>query len=145
MDKNQKILLIFIGLCMILVLGVVAFNVFMPKPEIKPDDVEVSKRSTVEQELPSDKPEIKTKEYVNIYFIGKNEHNEEVYKFFGKKDSETYPYKVFGIVFFIDLFTARRGTPAARHRHAAEFSFSAFGKRGKRLFRRQKTGRRRGA
>ena len=69
MDKNQKILLIFIGLCMILVLGVVAFNVFMPKPEIKPDDVEVSKRSTVEQELPSDKPEIKTKEYVNIYFI----------------------------------------------------------------------------
>jgi len=80
MDKNQKILLIFIGLCMILVLGVVAFNVFMPKPEIKPDDVEVSKRSTVEQELPSDKPEIKTKEYVNIYFIGKNEHNEEVYK-----------------------------------------------------------------
>ncbi len=80
MDKNQKILLIFIGLCMILVLGVVAFNVFMPKPEIKPDDVEVSKRSTVEQELPSDKPELKTKEYVNIYFIGKNEHNEEVYK-----------------------------------------------------------------
>lgn len=65
---------------MILVLGVVAFNVFMPKPEIKPDDVEVSKRSTVEQELPSDKPELKTKEYVNIYFIGKNEHNEEVYK-----------------------------------------------------------------
>ncbi len=88
MDKNQKILLIFIGLCMILVLGVVAFNVFMPKPEIKPDDVEVSKRSTVEQELPSDKPELKTKEYVNIYFIGKNEHNEEVYKAVKRQYSE---------------------------------------------------------
>lgn len=88
MDKNQKILLIFIGLCMILVLGVVAFNVFMPKPEIKPDDVEVSKRSTVEQELPSDKPELKTKEYVHIYFIGKNEHNEEVYKAVKRQYSE---------------------------------------------------------
>lgn len=88
MDKNQKILLIFIGLCMILVLGVVAFNVFMPKPEIKPDDIEVSKRSTVEQELPSDKPELKTKEYVNIYFIGKNEHNEEVYKAVKRQYSE---------------------------------------------------------
>ncbi len=80
MDKNQKILLIFIGFCMVMVLGVVAFNVFMPKPEIKADDIEVSKRITKEQELPSEKPEIKTKEYVNVYFIGKNEHNEEVYK-----------------------------------------------------------------
>jgi len=80
MNRNQKILLVFIGFCMLVVLVVVAFNVFMPKPEIKPDDIEVSKRSTQEQELPTDKPEIKTKEYVNIFFIGKNEHNEEVYK-----------------------------------------------------------------
>lgn len=88
MDKNQKILLIFIGFCMILVLSIVAFNVFMPKPEIKPDDIEVSKRSTQEQELPTDRPEIKTKEYVNIYFIGKNEHNEEVYKAVKRQYSE---------------------------------------------------------
>ncbi len=73
---------------MFLVLALVAFNVFMPKPEIKPDDVEVSKRNTQEQELPSDKPEIKTKEYVNIYFIGKNEHNEEVYKAVKRQYSE---------------------------------------------------------
>jgi len=88
MSKNQKILLIFIGFCMFLVLALVAFNVFMPKPEIKPDDVEVSQRSTKEQELPTDKPEIKTKEYVNIYFIGKNEHNEEVYKAVKRQYSE---------------------------------------------------------
>lgn len=88
MSKNQKILLIFIGFCMFLVLALVAFNVFMPKPEIKPDDVEVSKRNVQEQELPTDKPEIKTKEYVNIYFIGKNEHNEEVYKAVKRQYSE---------------------------------------------------------
>ncbi len=88
MNRNQKILLVFIGFCMFLVLALVAFNVFMPKPEIKPDDVEVSQRSTKEQELPTDKPEIKTKEYVNIYFIGKNEHNEEVYKAVKRQYSE---------------------------------------------------------
>ena len=88
MNRNQKILLIFIGFCMLAVLAVVAFNVFMPKPEIKPDDIEVSKRNTQEQELPTDKPEIKTKEYVNIYFIGKNEHNEEVYKAVKRQYSE---------------------------------------------------------
>lgn len=88
MDKKQKILLIFIGFCMLLVLALVAFNVFMPKPEIKPDDVEVSRRNTQEQELPTEKPEIKTKEYVNIYFIGRNEHNEEVYKAVKRQYSE---------------------------------------------------------
>lgn len=88
MDKNQKILLVFIGFCMAIVLILVAFNVLMPKPEIKPDDVEVSKRNTQEQELPTDKPEIKEKEYVNIYFIGKNEHNEEVYKAVKRQYSE---------------------------------------------------------
>lgn len=65
---------------MIVVLLVVAFNIFMPKPAVTPDDIDVSKRSTVEEELPSDKPELKQKEYVNIYFIGKNENGEEVYK-----------------------------------------------------------------
>jgi len=88
MSKNQKILLIFIGFCMFLVLALVAFNVFMPKPEIKPDDIQVSQRTTKEQELPTDKPVIKTKEYVNIYFIGKNEHNEEVYKAVKRQYSE---------------------------------------------------------
>ena len=44
MNKNQKMLLLLIGFCMVLVVGLVAFNVLMPKPEIKADDVEVSER-----------------------------------------------------------------------------------------------------
>lgn len=78
MNKNQKFMLVFIGFCMLVVIGLVAFNVFMPKPEIKPDDIQVSERSVVEEV--AEQPEVKAKEYVNIYFIGKNEHNEEVYK-----------------------------------------------------------------
>ena len=78
MNKNQKFILVFIGFCMLVVIGLVAFNVFMPKPEIKADDIQVSERSVVEEV--AEQPEVKTKEYVNIYFIGKNEHNEEVYK-----------------------------------------------------------------
>ena len=80
MNKNQKILLIFIGFCMVVVLLVVAFNVLMPKPPVTADDIDVSKRTTEEQELPMDKPQLKHKEYVNIYFIGKNENGEGVYK-----------------------------------------------------------------
>jgi spore germination protein GerM len=79
MNRNQKLLLIIIGFCMLVVLGVIAFNVFMPKPEIKPDDIEVSQRS-VEEEPAEKTEEVKVKEYVNVFFIGKNEHNEEVYK-----------------------------------------------------------------
>ena len=78
MSKKQKWLLVIIGLCMIAVLGVIAFQVFMPKPEIKPNDIEVSQRNVEEEEV--EKPEVKSKEYINIFFIGKNEHNEEVYK-----------------------------------------------------------------
>lgn len=78
MNKNQKILLLFIGLCMLAVVGLVAFNVLMPKPEIKPDEIKVSERSV--QEEVEEQPETKENEYVNVYFIGKNEHNEEVYK-----------------------------------------------------------------
>lgn len=78
MNKNQKLILMFIGFCMIAVIGLIAFNVFMPKPEIKPDQIEVSERNVIEEA--SEQPEQKEKEYVNIYFIGKNEHNEEVYK-----------------------------------------------------------------
>lgn len=78
MNKNQKLVLMFIGFCMIAVIGLIAFNVFMPKPEIKPDQIEVSERNVLEEA--SEQPEQKEKEYVNIYFIGKNEHNEEVYK-----------------------------------------------------------------
>lgn len=79
MDKNQKILLLFIGFCMIVVIGVIAFQVLMPKPEIKPSEVEVAERSVAE-EVVDDKSQTQEKEYVNVYFIGKNEHNEEVYK-----------------------------------------------------------------
>ena len=64
---------------MVLVVGLIAFNVFMPKPEIKADQIEVSERS-VQEEEPTPQPEVQENEYVNIYFIGKNEHNEEVYK-----------------------------------------------------------------
>ena len=78
MSKKQKWLLVIIGLCMIAILGVIAFQVFMPKPEIKPNDIEVSQRNVEEEEV--EKPEVKSKEYINIFFIGKNEHNEEVYK-----------------------------------------------------------------
>lgn len=80
MDRNQKILLLFIGFCMAAVIGLIAFQVFMPKPEIRPSEVEVSERSVQEELIEDNKPEIKEKVYVNVYFIGKNEHNEEVYK-----------------------------------------------------------------
>lgn len=82
MNKNQKILLLFIGFCMLVVVGLVGFNVFMPKPEIKPDEVQVLQRSVQEETIDHKVPEVKenTKEFVNVYFIGKNEHNEEVYK-----------------------------------------------------------------
>lgn len=82
MDRNQKILLVFIGFCMLVVIGLIGFNVLMPKPDIKPSEVEVSERS-VQEEAPDDvkqDPNEKQKEYINVYFIGKNEHNEEVYK-----------------------------------------------------------------
>ncbi len=79
MDKNQKLFLLFVGLCMCAIIGLVAFNVLMPKPEpIKPNDIEVSQRSV--EEVKADKPQEKAKEYVNIFFIGRNENNEEVYK-----------------------------------------------------------------
>lgn len=80
MDKNQKLLLLFIGFCMLVVIGVLAYNVFMPKPEIKPDDVQVSERSVAEEVMGNENTDKKTDQYVNIYFIGKNENNEEVYK-----------------------------------------------------------------
>ena len=83
MSRNQKLLLIIIGFCMLVVLGIIAFNVFMPKPEIKPNDIEVSQRSVEEEPVaPQEEKteEVKVKEFVNIFFIGKNEHNEEVYK-----------------------------------------------------------------
>lgn len=68
---------------MVVVVGLIAFNVLMPKPEIKPEDVQVSERSVQEEviETPAPSETAKTqKEYINVYFIGKNEHNEEVYK-----------------------------------------------------------------
>ena len=65
---------------MLVVIGVLAYNVFMPKPEIKPDDVQVSERSVAEEVMGNENTEKKEDQYVNIYFIGKNENNEEVYK-----------------------------------------------------------------
>lgn len=88
MDKNQKILLLFIGFCMVVVIGVIAFQVLMPKPEIKPSEVEVAERSVAEEVVEEDKPQTQEKEYVNVYFIGKNEHNEEVYKAVKREYSE---------------------------------------------------------
>ncbi|MBQ8458467.1 GerMN domain-containing protein [bacterium] len=79
MNKNQKILLLFIGFCMVVVVGLIGFNVLMPKRDITPEDVEVAQRS-VEEIVESQKDETAEKQYVNVYFIGKNEHNEEVYK-----------------------------------------------------------------
>ena len=68
MNKNQKILLLFIGFCMFVVVGLIGFNVFMPKPEVKPDEVQVLQRSVQEETVDHKTPDIK------------NEHNEEVYK-----------------------------------------------------------------
>lgn len=81
MKKNQKIFIIVLGIIFFCILTVVLLNIFMPKPEIKPDDIEVSQRNVQEQELPPVTSSNETaKEYVNIYFIGKNENNQEVYK-----------------------------------------------------------------
>lgn len=79
MNRNQKLLLVFIGFCMLTVIALVAFNIFMPKPEVKPNDIEVSQR-TQEEEQADSKTDEASKEYINVYFIGRNEHDEEVYK-----------------------------------------------------------------
>lgn len=82
MTKKQKIILVLVGFFMLLVVGLIGFNVLMPKPEVKPDDVEVMERSVQEDVVqePQEEEKAEQKEFVNIYFIGKNEHNEEVYK-----------------------------------------------------------------
>ena len=85
MNKNQKFLLVFIGICMAVVVALVGFNVLMPKPAVTPDDVQVLERSVQEENPDEIVNEIKQdeeiqKEYINIYFIGKNDKGEEVYK-----------------------------------------------------------------
>ncbi len=82
MTKGQKILLIIIGIFMFAVVGLVAFNVLMPKPDVQPDDISVSERNVEEVfDRQQEEQDTKTeKEYINIYFIGKNKSNEEVYK-----------------------------------------------------------------
>ena len=79
MNKSQKFILIFIGICMFAVLVVISFNLLMPKPEITPDDISVKER-TLQEEPVVKKEEIKENEFVNIFFIGKNNKGEEVYK-----------------------------------------------------------------
>ena len=76
MNKSQKFLLLFIGFCMAAIVGLVAFNVFMPKPEVKPDQVQVMERSVQEEVAEEPKADVMEVQYVNIYFIGKNEHDE---------------------------------------------------------------------
>lgn len=105
MNKTQKFLLMFIGICMLLVIGLIAFNVFMPKPEITAGDVNVSERSVQEEvvEDPQQKSQEVAKEYVNVYFIGKNEHNEEVYKavkreYNGDVDGSKIKYAVVSLI-----------------------------------------------
>ena len=81
MTKKQKIILLIIGLCMVLVVGLIGFQVLMPKHDIQPDDVAVMERSVQEEVADENKQEqAEEKDFINIYFIGKNEHNEEVYK-----------------------------------------------------------------
>lgn len=80
MNKNQKFLLFFIGFCMMVIVGLVAFNVLMPKTEITPEEIRVRQRSVQEEVTETKKTEVVEMQYVNVYFIGKNEHNEEVYK-----------------------------------------------------------------
>ena len=80
MNKNQKFLLFFIGFCMMVIVGLVAFNVLMPKTEITPEEIRVRQRSVQEEVTETQKTEVLEMQYVNVYFIGKNEHNEEVYK-----------------------------------------------------------------
>lgn len=64
---------------MLVVIGIISFNLFMPKPEIKPNDIEVSQKTL--QEEPNETVQIpEEKEYVHVYFIGKNKKGEEVYK-----------------------------------------------------------------
>ena len=78
MDKKQKILLIIIGLIMLGIIGLAAYNVLMPKPEVLPNDIEISQRT--QDEEPAATNEAAPKEYINVYFIGRNSRNEEVYK-----------------------------------------------------------------
>lgn len=81
MTKKQKIILLIIGLCMVLVVGLIGFQVLMPKHDVQPDDVAVMERSVQEEVADENKQEqAEEKDFINIYFIGKNEHNEEVYK-----------------------------------------------------------------
>ena len=49
MNKNQKFLLFFIGFCMMVIVGLVAFNVLMPKTEITPEEIRVRQRSVQEE------------------------------------------------------------------------------------------------
>ena len=79
MNKTQKVTLLFIGFCMVAVIAVIVFNLVMPKPEITPDDIDVSQRS-IKEEVVTEEPEVKGKEYINVFFIGKNKNGEEVYK-----------------------------------------------------------------
>ena len=88
MSKSQKFLLLFIGLCMAGIVALVALNVFMPKPEVMPEEVQVMERSVQEDVVEEERSDVVEKLFINVYFIGKNEHNEEVYKAVKREYSE---------------------------------------------------------
>ena len=88
MSKSQKFLLLFIGLCMAGIVALVALNVFMPKPEVMPEEGQAMERSVQEDVVEEERSDVVEKLFINVYFIGKNEHNEEVYKAVKREYSE---------------------------------------------------------
>ena len=76
MDGKQKLFLVILGMVLVVAAVLYGLNIMNPG-EISPDDVTVNERTT-EEEI--QKPENIEKEYVNVFFIGKNENNEEVYR-----------------------------------------------------------------
>lgn len=74
MNGKQKLFLLILGVLM--VVFAVRFGLEM-LGGVTPEEVGVSERTTEEQVEPEP---AKTKEYVNIFFIGQNENHEEVYK-----------------------------------------------------------------
>ena len=77
MNIKEKLLLIIIGALMCFVAVRYGMSALTP-PVVNPEDVEISERTTEEEEV--QKPEEIEKIYVNVFFIGQNENHEEVYK-----------------------------------------------------------------
>ena len=74
MNGQQKLFLLIVGVLMIVVATRFGLNML---GDVTQEDIGVSERTTEEQVEPEP---VKTKEYVNIFFIGQNENHEEVYR-----------------------------------------------------------------